>query len=474
MNKDYDALAKKILPLIGGANNVKASFHCATRLRIMLYDKKQVNLSRLKQLNVLGAQFVGNQLQVVIGPGVDQAYDAFEHSLQKKSADKSSEFVNTIPNENVIKKTLDSNRRDFGAWFKNSLTEFISCIVPMIPLLIGAGLIKSGILVAQQLNLATAKTPTIVTLTFVVDAAFYFMPVYLAAFTARHFKSNMALAMLMGAMLIHPDFISSVAAGHAGSVFGLPIYPANYVNSILPSIISVWLMGKVEYQVAKHSPEVIRNLLVPLVTLLIMIPVTLCAVAPIGLSLAGGFQRTLSTSYDMFGPVAMGGLAALTPFVVMTGMQVGTIPIAVSEITRVGKNRITAPAFMISNFTQAAACLAVAIKSKDKKRKALAYSCAFNAFVPGISEPAMYGITLKYRMPMLGAMVGALVGGVYVGMMQVGAYSPGAPNVFNLAVYVGKDPNNIRNMLIGCVLAIMVSFVATLLCYQEKRDTKDN
>lgn len=363
MSKEYDGLSLKVLHLVGGTSNINDYLHCVTRLRINVKDKSLVNLDAIKSLDIIGTQFVGDQLQIIIGKNVNDVYATFDKIVRNHDG-----LADESKHKNVTGHVFKRLEKVPG----KLIDGLVGCLLPMLPILIGAGLIKAGLMIIVKAGWLAQSSPSVVTLSFVVDSVFYFMPIFLGAFAAKKFRANLAMGMLLGAILLNPTFVDMVQKGNAGSIFGIPIYPATYSSSILPIIISVWLMSYIEIIVAKFSPKVIRNLIEPVVTLLIMVPLTLCIVAPAGTYLASGFRFILSRGYAIFGPFATGTIAALVPFIVMTGMHVGTVPIAISEISRVGKNRITAPAFMLSNFAQGAACLAVAIKAKDKKLSSFA------------------------------------------------------------------------------------------------------
>lgn len=172
----------------------------------------------------------------------------------------------------------------------------------------------------------------------------------------------------------------------------------------------------------------------------------------------------------MFGPIAVAAFAALVPWVVMLGMHIGTTAISVATIAQTGIDAFMMPGFFISNFTQGAACLAVAIKAKSTELRSFAYSCAFSNIVPGISEPGMYGITLRYKTPMYGAMIGAAAGGLYFGLMGTGALQFLPPNIFAFVGYMGEGAlaNNLINAVIGVLIAMVVAFIATMILYKPE------
>lgn len=456
MAKNYKALADSIIKLIGGKENIARCMHCYTRLRFNLKDNSLVQLDDIKKLEVIGAQFSGEQLQIIIGNDVNEVYDAVcaaaglnkEAIVDEKLDDKPKEKMTF---KKVVNKIIDG---------------IVGCMIPLLPILIGSGLLQAIIAIAENLGVS-AESPTLVTLTFVANAAFYFMPVYLGGFAAKKFGANTALGMMIGACLIHPTFVSMVADGNGGSIFGIPIYPASYSSTVVPAILSIWIMSYVEKWISKHSPKSLRSIIEPLGTLIIMVPLTFCFLAPLGAMISTAFANGLNWFYDTCGFVAVAVFAAIIPFVVMLGMHVGTVPIAIASIAANGADYLMLPSFFISNFTQGAACLAVGVKTKDEKLKSFAFSCAFSNMVPGVSEPGMYGITLRYKTPMWGAMIGAACAGAYFGLTRVGCYTFMAPNLFQFAAY-SNVPSNLRNAIIGVVIGIVVAFIATMILYKPE------
>lgn len=458
-NTDYRALAKEILANVGGKENVTNCFHCMTRLRFNLKDIDLVNIDAIKKLNVFGAQITGGQLQIIIGNYINEIYDAVcvEGGFTKHAA--IDEKVDDLPPQ--AKKKLT-----FKGVLNSILDAFVGSIVPTLPILIGSGIIKAVVLLLTQLGAVSADSPTIVTLSFVADAAYYFLPVYIGFFAAKKFDATPALGALIGAMLVHPTFVQMVTEGSGGSVFGLPIYAASYGSTIFPAVLSVWVMSYVEHFISRHSPKSLRVILQPTLTILIMTPLSLCLLSPIGAILSSGFCSALMAFYSLCGPIAVAVFCAIVPFVVMFGMHVGTVPFCVQAIASTGIEQIILPAFFLSNFTQGAACLAVGVKTKKSDLRALAFSCAFSDIVPGVSEPGMYGITLKYKTPMVAAMIGGAAGGFYMGLMGVGANAFVAPNLFALAVYIWSV-SNLINTVISVLIAMVITFVLTLFLYKE-------
>lgn len=462
--KDYSALADAIIEKVGGKANISYLTHCYTRLRMNLKDRALAKEEEIKSIpGVLGAQWMGDQLQIIIGQDVADVYNM---------ACKKTGLIGGSPiNENLDAGLIGKQPFSFKELGTKFMDGIVGCVIPVLPILVASGLTKALLLILQQFGLVSADSPTTQTLTFVADTALYFLPVFLGGFTAKKFGGNTALGAMLGAVLLHPSFVAMVGAGTPISVFGIPVYAATYSSSVLPAIISVWVMCYVEKFIAKHSPTMVRSILEPLLTMLIMVPVTLCALAPIGSILSDWFAVGLTWCYDKANVVTLVVLCALVPFIVMFGIHMSATAISIQIMTTIGKDCLIMPSFFLSNFTQGAACLAVGIKAKDPDIKALAFSSAFSDIVPHISEPGMYGITLRYKTPMIGAMIGAAVGGLYFGLTKVGGLTGMPPSLFAFAAYIG-EPYNLMNAVIGVLLGMAVAFVATLVLYKETPEKK--
>lgn len=461
MKKNYEELARQILVQVGGEDNISNVMHCYTRLRINLKDRGLVNVEELEKLSIIGTQFSGEQLQIIIGNEVNEVYDAFVD-------------ITGLKKEKIVDEKLDKEIQRNKYSIRNIIAAVIDgivgCMIPILPMLVASGILKAIILLIEQFGLATAESSTLVMLSLVADSAFYFMPVIIGGFAAKKFGANIALGSMLGAALIHPSFFTLVAEGSPITIFGLPVYSATYSSSVVPIILSVWVMSYIEKFISNHSPKALRALIEPVLTIVIMIPLTFSVLAPLGAIFSVGFANALTWFYATFGIFAVSLFCAIIPWVVMLGMHVGTVPISISSIAATGIDKIMMPAFLISNFTQGAACLAVGIKAKKSDLKSLAFSSAFSNLIPGVSEPGMYGITLRYKTPMWGAMTGAAVGGLYFGITGVGAFSFLPPNIFALAGYVGTGEysNNLMNTIIGILIGMVTAFVVTMLIYKPE------
>ncbi len=480
--KDYGKIASQIVELIGGKENIAHAAHCLTRLRITPKDTGLVKLDELKKIGVVGAQMIGDQVQVIIGNDINEVYDAFV---------KLTGVERTAAIDENLDPELGKKKKSFKEILGSIFPAIVSCVFPILPALLACGMLQAVIMLLTGFKIMPADSPTIATFTWVYNVAFYFLPIFVGYAAAQRFGVKTAMGMLIGAILIHPTFLELVSVGtgatipnpggpptiipgtgNAGFLFGLPIYPANYTSTIIPVILCVFVMSYIEKFLNKFIPKAVRFVFVPLLEMLIMVPLGLLVLAPLGHRLSTLFAGILIAAYRAVGPVAVALFSAFYPFIVITGMHFNLMAVAMAIGGMIGKNPLTHPAGFLFQYTQAAACLAVAIKAKDADRRSMALSCAFSDAVPGISEPGMYGVTFKYKTPLYAAMIGSFVGGVISALLNVGSYMGGPPNLFTFTFFINpatRSTADLKGMIIAVVVAFIITFVATLFLYDDKK-----
>ncbi len=446
----YEELSSEIIQLVGGKDNISFFTHCMTRLRFNLKDRGIVDVEKIDKVNgVIRAQWSNDQLQIVVGQDVSEAY--------KLICEKTG-----LVKEETVNENLDGEKKKFSI---GQIFDAISgSIAPLIPMMIGGGMIKVIALVLTMLGWLDPESSTTAVINFAGDAAFYFLPIFLGATAAKKFNTNQGLGMFMGAILIHPNFVALVAAGNPIDLFGLPITLSSYGSTVIPIIMVVWIMSYVQRFFAKISPNAVRSIVEPLGTMIVMIPLALCVVGPLGVILGNYLSIAIVFIYETTGFIGVGLLAAILPLLVMTGMHAALTPYWVGSMSTLGYEPFFLVAMIISNLNQGAATAAVAIRAKGTNLKSTAASCAVTAIVGGVTEPAMFGITLKYKKPLYAAMIGSFCGGAYAGLMKVYCYAfPGSGGLFALPSFIGPTPANIINMIIGVAIGMAVTFVLTLI-----------
>ncbi len=448
MATDYKKLASTIIELVGGEKNVSAVTHCATRLRFNLNDDSKAMTEKLKNTKgVMGVVNKGGQYQVVIGSDVQSVYREILQSGSFEDNNSNGQQENKGP----VVKVLDT---------------IAGIFTPIIPAITGAGMLKAVMALLVTFNFITSESETYQFLSFFADAAFYFLPILIANSAAKKFRCNPYMAMSIGGVLLHPNFINMVNGAKEAEVglefIGIPVALVSYSSSVIPIILAIWFMSFVEPLADKVSPKPIKFFTKPLLTLIITAPVTLIVIGPLGNIIGDGIASGISflNAYaSWLVPLIVG---TLTPLMVMTGMHYGLIPIGINNIATAGFDTVVGPGMLGSNIAQGGASLAVAVRTKNSEIRQLATSAGITA-VCGITEPAMYGISLRFKKPLIAAMIGGGVSGLFLGITGVGRYTSGSPGLLALPGYIGTEGfRNITFACIGAAIAFVVAFLVSL------------
>lgn len=460
---NYKELAKTILEKIGGAENISGLTHCATRLRFNLKDESKAKTEELKKVSgVMGVVSKGGQYQVVIGSDVASVYAPLTELCEGR-----------VTGEDTGKAAKDD--RKLVAKLVDTLSGIFT---PILPAITAAGMIKAILALLVAFNLADNTGYTYRVLNFMADAAFYFLPILLASSAAKKFKCNPYLAMMLGGILLHPDFVSMVAAskesGEAIRIFLLPVTNAGYSSSVLPIILIVWFMSYVEPIADRVSPKAVKFFTKPLLTILVTGIVGLVVIGPIGTIISNAIAAGVHALNNYCSWLVPALVGAFTPLLVMTGTHYGLIPIGINNRMTMGYDTLIYPGMLGSNVAQGGAALAVAFKSKKSEIKQLASSAGITA-VCGITEPALYGVNVRFKTPLYAAMAGGGVGGFLMGILNVKNYSGGSPGFLTLPSYLGGDAmTDFYFACIGAVVSVVIAFVLSFVLYKDPEDETVN
>ena len=451
---DYESVAKKILQRVGGAENVTGLVHCMTRLRFNLKDESIVDDEAVKKTKgVMGVMKKGGQYQIIIGNDVGYVYEELN---------KLGKFSNQVP-----KKKENSTEK------KNILTMLMDTIsgimTPVIPAIIGAAMIKVLLTLLPMIGVLNTSGDTYQLLTVIGDGAFFFMPVLIAVSASKKFGTNVYYAASIALIMLHPNFISMMTTAHDANetirFLGLiPVTYATYSYSVIPIILAVWSLKYVEKFVDKITPVITKNFLKPMLVVLIEAPIALIILGPLGAICGNVLSEVVYFIHDKLGFIAVGLVAGIYPFVVMAGMHHAFTPIKLGMIATTGYENFICIGELCSNMAQGAASLAVAIKSKNKDFKQIAGSSAFSALLAGITEPALYGVTLRLNRPMLGACIGAVAGGLFGGFFQLKCFGIATPAIVTIVQYVEESrPMSLLIAALTILITVIVAFIATML-----------
>ncbi|MBO0471483.1 PTS glucose transporter subunit IIA [Enterococcus sp. DIV0242_7C1] len=444
---DEKNVAKEILENVGGANNVSHLEHCSTRLRFTLVDDSKVDAEAIKKISgVLGITQTA-QTQVIIGGAVVEVYREVEKLLSGIQVD------------------TEKGSKKRPKWQDVILDFVISIFQPLIPAIAGGGILKSLLMLLNLIGVLDKTTSTYQILTFVGDAPLYFLPLLVAITTANKLKVNSLVAVSAVGGLLIPGLTALITEGT--TLAGLPIQNINYAYQVFPAILCVISYSFLEKFFTKISPKVIRSFFVPMMSLLIVVPLTLLVLGPIGFTFGQGFASVIMTVFARFGWIAVALLAAFLPFMVVTGMHKAMIPYVITSLGETGKELIYNAASLAHNIAEAGACFAVTIRSKDKGLKATAVSAGISALF-GITEPALYGVTILHKRVLYGVMFGSLIGGATLGLLSVEAYVAVGPGIASLSMFISETlPNNLMYAVIGLVVSFVASFAAVLVLWKE-------
>ncbi len=454
---DYGKTAETILNKVGGERNVSGLTHCITRLRFVLKDADIPKDAEIEKIpGVMRVVRQGGQYQVVIGNEVGKVYDEL---LKLGNFEESTGNKDNGSKENIISR----------------LCGFVAgCMTPLLPAMLGCGMIKVVLTLLTTFNLVDTAGSTYTILNAAGDAFFYFLPILLAMTTAKRLGSNIYLAMVVAAFLVHPNITALLGAGNT-TYFGLPVTSANYGSSVLPVLLMVPIMGYIERFADKICPDMVKIFLKPLIVIFVSVPIALVVIGPIGSILGNFLADGINFLYTKAGWLTIMLIAAAMPFIVMSGMHYALVPLATISIASLGFDAILNITMFCSNLAQGGAALAVAVKSKDKDIKSTASASGISAIVAGVTEPAMYGVTLKYKTPMAAAVCSAAIAGFYAGITHLVAYTMGgSPSSLTLIQMIGGNGfGNLLNGIIALAISLVVSFVLTFIMYKPEEKTQE-
>ncbi|MDO5410558.1 MAG: beta-glucoside-specific PTS transporter subunit IIABC [Lachnospiraceae bacterium] len=434
MKKDYGKAVDTMIAALGGKDNITRVFHCMTRLRFYVKDRSKINEDAIKKISgISGVNWHQDQFQVIAGNEVNEMYRALEQK--------------GIPTDEG-----SSSEKKSQSGFNAVIDTVTGCMTPMIPALTAAGMVKVVLTLLSYFKILTDASSTYQVLNFIGDVAFYFMPVLIAANAAKIFKVNQALALIIAGVFLHPNFVAMVSAEAPITFIGLPVTKVGYSYSVIPVILMVWIMSYIEKLVDRITPRIVKLILNPTLVILISAPIALIVVGPLGSIIGNGLAVVIDFLSAKLGFVIVGILAATFPFIVMTGMHHALTPIGLNAIAT-GQDKLIFVSQVCANLAQSGASLAVAVRSKDKNMKQLASAAGVSAMM-GITEPALYGVTLKLKRPVVAAAIGAGIGGIVGGLLQVSLYI--AQNcIMAIPAFIGGE--GMSNLLYGIIM-ILVSF----------------
>ena len=441
--------ATAIVELIGGKENIAHLEHCSTRLRFTLKDNGLVQKDALEKVDgVIGVR-QNVQCQVIIGNDVVEVYD---------------EVMNVLGHELTADGGSEGKQKQ--SWGAVLLDFIISIFQPLIPAVAGGGVLKSLLLLASVTGLMDNTSQTYQILNLIGGAPLYFLPILVAITTANKLKVNQLVAVSAVGALILPELTTLLTDGAAFMGFGLQNIA--YASQVFPAILTVLFYAQIEKLFTRISPKPIRIFFVPMMSLVITVPVALLILGPLGFEVGTIFSAAIIWLYAHLGWVATGILAAVLPLMVVTGMHKAMIPYAVSSMSEMGAELLYLPASLAHNIAEAGACFAVSVRTKDQKLRSTAVSAGISALF-GITEPALYGVTILHKRVLYGVMASSLVGGAVAGLFAIKAFALVGPGLASITMFVDEaNPMNLVWALVTLGVSFAVSFVLVLFLFKDK------
>lgn len=447
-------LAAKIIANVGGEQNISILTHCATRLRFNLKDNSKADLEALKKLDgVLTAQIKSGQLQVVIGAKVNAIFDEVSAQVHITEGDATV----TEPPKNKVSAVIETISGIFA---------------PTLSVLIGCGMFKAIVSLITGLELLPSDNDFVTLLSMIGDLIFYFFPFFLAVSAAKKFRVSEYMALALAAAYMYPTIINGAAAaeetGVAGlNILGITIPYISYSSTVIPIILSVWVLSLIYKRIDRLVPDFLKILLTSMIVLFIMVPVELIILGPIG-SYAGTYiAQFMDWFYSIGGFVAAALLGGTRSLLTMMGMHYALAPLQIQQIAETGISTLLVSA-LTANFAQGGSAFGAFLALKDKQMKSVAASASLSA-VLGITEPAMYGVNLKYKRPFGIAMASSAVAAAFLSFFHAGAMAYAPPGIFTIITYTA---DSFVFIILGATLSFGLAAVLTFLFGIPKEENK--
>lgn len=472
---DINKTAKDILDYVGGKENVKDVTHCFTRLRFVLRDESKADKKAVEQLEgVIQVVISGGQFQVVLGSKVTKVYDAILPMVDLESFSDNEE----------------SSAGGKGNLLNSIFQTISKMFTPLIPAIAASGLIK-GLLTAARLLAAgngadISTNDTYVLLYAASEIIFYFMPIFLGYTAAKALKCNEIVAMTIGGFLCYPQVDALIQdVDTVTRIFGIPVIKGgwtigdstrvfSYTESVIPILLAVFVLVYLERLLNKIIPQILQIILVPGLSLLIMVPLSLCLLGPVGIWAGNGIQalyNILMNFNTAIGGAVIGGLWGV--FVIF-GAHRALLPVGLNDVAVSGKQNLLAFAGA-ANFSQGGAALGVMLKTKNKEMKSVAASSTISAVLVGITEPAIYGCNLRLKKPMVCAVICGAVGGAIMGIGGVYGDSFANNGVLTIFSYAAFGIRPFIFYLAGCIIAFLGAAVMTYIVgFEDIPDKNQN
>ncbi|HEL3788375.1 TPA: PTS glucose transporter subunit IIA [Clostridioides difficile] len=456
----YKDLNENIIKLIGGKENIKSVAHCVTRLRFTLNDRSIAQTEEIKKLKGV-IDVVSNDVayQIIIGTHVVDVYNEFMSMIGLSSSESS------------IKSERKKGIRGIKGIFNSIFVVVSETMTSVIEVLLAAGILASMLALLNMSGILQSDSPTYQILDTLRSATFHFLPVLIAIASAKRLNVNPYIAVVLAVTLLS----SSIDGVEGLSLFGINLQATTYANSFIPILLGVWAMGIIIEGLKKILPKALHYFLVPVLSLIITLSITLTVFGPIGMWIGDGLNYACMFLIDTLGNWSVVALyAALQPLLIVFGAANFTMPISLNSVTTLGYDPIFMGAATISDIAVCGAMFGYFLKTRNKEQKQLFGTVSFSALM-GVTEPSVFGVFMKYRRPFVAVMIGGGIGGLIAGLAQVKTYGM----VWVLAALptylVGGEVSNFTFMIISVVVSFVAATAASYLLgipSDEKEEVK--
>lgn len=461
---NYQETAPQIIAAIGGNENIDNVTHCMTRLRFVLKDDAKADDEKVKSVDgVMGVTRKAGQYQLIIGPTVTNLYDVVTKLLPAAGEEESDEHT-------------AKGRKDGKAIFNQVLDYLSGSLTPLIPILLVASLCKTvGVVLGpSMLSVVTEKSDIYQLFTFVGDAGFYFLPVFIGWSASRKLKTSIPIGMLLGAVLLYPSFMQMAEDGVKFSVYGLPTMLQNYSSTVLPMILTIAAMSFVEKFWKKFTPDVLKVFMIPFGTLLVMIPRTLVVFGPLGGFIGVYIGEALIALNTFARPLAVCVVGATFAFIVMTGMHPVLFTYLFTTFPTLGYDNFLMPGILASSWAATGVALACVFKFKSKEKKTLTFGYIITWFLGGVGEPLLYGLNVPYKTPFVAGVISGAITGLVAGILNLTGHVLNISNgIYGLAGFVGGSTYNYIVLGVTVAVGLISGFVVMLFFKLDEGTVKD-
>lgn len=442
--KSSEVLAEKLLGFMGGKENIVSVTHCATRLRPQLKDRGIVDEESISNLEgVTGVVNKDSGFQIIIGTNVGEIYKEFIKIWQ--------------PDNDVQNVVKEKTRNEKHAWLNEFIALVVSIFSPLLPLLAGSGLLRGFTILANELGWLPTTSTTNLVLTLTATSVFYFLPLLTAMTAAKRFKTSPYIAVAVMGALIMPDFIALIQGegGNAIHFLGLSFPAFNYTSQIIPAIFTTWIQSKIEHFMERKIPNSLHMIVIPTILLVVLVPLTAIVIGPIGNYISIGVAKAVTWLANI-NPIITGAVVGgIWNILIMFGVHwAPNTMVIIPDIAKNGSSPFIAYGAN-ANFGMAGAAFAIFLRSRNRKLKNFSLTAIASVMLSGIVEPAIYGLGVKFKTPLIAGCLGAALGGAFMGMFHV---------VGNAFVFGGLTtiPAFAGTTLWAYIVGLLISFIGGL------------